>query len=187
MNFSWLSKVAAILALLGLAGCTSIPGPGPSERVINGKHADLAGFSLIEIVAENVSDYRLLRNSDTAGTAGIPAAPRISLAPGDLLKVKISESREGGLFAPLASGGTSFDNVRVDDRGTISLPYAGRVKVAGLDTTRVEERLRAQAFGGGLRAAGLRRIAIGPGHQRAGQRRGQVAGPLLAARRARSP
>jgi polysaccharide export outer membrane protein len=140
-------RLAILLLLLVVTGCTSIPGPGPSERVINGKSADVAGFSLIDIVAENVGYYRVSRTTDQAGTAGIPPAPRISLAPGDLLKVKIAESREGGLFAPLASGGTSFDNVRVSDRGTISLPYAGQVKVQGLDTTRVEERVRARLAG----------------------------------------
>jgi polysaccharide export outer membrane protein len=68
----------------------------------------------------------------------------VRLSSGDVLRVKISESKDGGLFAPLASGGTSFDNVRVDHKGTISLPYAGRVKVAGLDPQRVEDRIRSR-------------------------------------------
>lgn len=147
MNVEVLRHMAAMVLLLLVAGCTGIPAAGPSERNITEKSADLSGFSLIDVTAENVGFYRQAKDADSAGTAGIPAAPRISLAPGDLLKVKIAESKEGGLFAPLATGGTAFDNVRVDDRGTVSLPYAGRVKVAGLDISRVEERIRARLSG----------------------------------------
>ena len=97
--------------------------------------------------AENVVDYRVHQAADGVGTAGVPAAPRVSLSSGDVLRIKISETKEGGIFAPLASGGTPFDNVRVDYKGTISIPYAGRVKVAGLDPQQVEDRLRSRLAG----------------------------------------
>jgi polysaccharide biosynthesis/export protein len=135
----------ALLALV--AGCASIPRAGPGETSISPTAADIAGFTLIDMTAAKVGDYRIVKAADQAGTAGIPSAPRIRLAPGDVLKIKISESKEGGLFAPLASGGTPFDGVRVDDRGTISLPYAGRVKVAGLDPPQVEDRIRSRLAG----------------------------------------
>jgi polysaccharide export outer membrane protein len=107
----------------------------------------LSGFSLVEVTADNVSHYLAARDSDGAGTAGVPAAPPVRLSSGDIIKVKISESKEGGLFASLVSGGTTFDNVRVDHKGTISLPYAGRVQVAGLDPQKVEDRIRARLAG----------------------------------------
>jgi polysaccharide export outer membrane protein len=134
------------LALLALAGC-AIPRAGPAEKAISAESADLAGFTLIEMSAAIVSNYRVKGEGDAAGTAGVPAAPAVALSSGDVLKVRIAESKEGGLFAPLATGGTAFDNVRVDYKGTISLPYAGRVKVAGLDPQRVEDRLRARLAG----------------------------------------
>lgn len=134
------------LALLALAGC-AIPRAGPAEKAINTEAADLAGFTLTEMSAALVSNYRVQPLSDAAGTAGVPAAPAVVLSSGDVLKIRISESKEGGLFAPLATGGTGFENVRVDYKGTISLPYAGRVKVAGLDPQRVEDRLRARLAG----------------------------------------
>lgn len=99
------------------------------------------------MTAANVRNYVVVRASDSAGTAGIPQAPRISLSAGDVLRIKIAESKAGGLFAPLATGGTPFEQVRVDDKGTISLPYTGRVKVLGLDTQQVEDRLRARLAG----------------------------------------
>ena len=74
------------------------------------------------------------KTEDTGGTTAVPAAPPVSLSSGDVLRVRISETKEGGLFAPLALGGTVFDNLRVDHRGSISLPHAGRIKVVVFDS-----------------------------------------------------
>ncbi|MCB1376845.1 MAG: polysaccharide biosynthesis/export family protein [Alphaproteobacteria bacterium] len=147
MTPSAIRRVVLLIALAVLSGCSGIPRAGPGERAITDRSADLAGFTLIDMVAENVADYRVQASADGAGTAGVPAAPAVALSSGDVLRVRVSESKEGGLFAPLAAGGTLFDNVRVDHKGTISIPYAGRVKVAGLDPQRVEDRLRARLAG----------------------------------------
>ena len=147
MSSAVFNRFALMAALALLSGCSTIARSGPGESAISDKSADLAGFTLIEATAENVINYRVLSIADNAGTGGIPSAPRVALSPGDVLKVKISESKEGGLFAPLATGGTAFDNVRVDHNGTISLPYAGQIKVAGLDPQRVAERIRAKLAG----------------------------------------
>lgn len=140
-------QIFVCLALLVLAGCNGIARSGPGESVLNQKSADLAGFTMIEMSAENVANYRVRSLSDGAGTAGVPGAPAVTLSAGDVLRVRISETKEGGIFAPLATGGTAFDNVRVDHKGTISIPYAGRVPVAGLDPQRVEDRLRSRLAG----------------------------------------
>jgi polysaccharide export outer membrane protein len=141
------SVVLASALSLVLAGCQGIPRSGPAEELLNEEKADLAGFTLIEMSAANVKDYAVVPRDDRAGTAGLPEAPQVRLASGDMLKIRVAESKEGGLFAPLAVGGTSFDNVRVDHKGTISIPYAGRVPVAGLDPQKVEDRIRSRLAG----------------------------------------
>ena len=130
-----------------LSACSGIPRAGPGETAFTTSAADLAGFTLIDMQAENVVDYRVKITGDGAGTAAVPAAPKTSLSSGDVLRIKIAETKEGGIFAPLALGGTPFENVRVDYKGTISIPYAGRVKVAGLDPQQVEDRLRSRLSG----------------------------------------
>lgn len=147
MNVRILLRAVCLALAFAAAGCTNIPGAGPRESLITEKTADLSGFTLIEMTAEKVADYRVVRAADQAGSPGIPQAPRIRLASGDILKVRIAESKEGGLFAPLAVGGTPFEKVQVDNKGTITLPYAGRVKVAGLDPPQVAELLRAKLSG----------------------------------------
>lgn len=134
------------LAVILLSAC-AISRDGPAEKLINQESADLAGFSFVEMTAPRVVNYRVTVTADSGGTATVPAAPPVSLSSGDMLRVRISEAKEGGIFAPLAIGGSVFDNVRVDHRGAISLPYVGRVKVVGLDEERVEARVRDQLKG----------------------------------------
>jgi polysaccharide export outer membrane protein len=138
--------LSLLLVIPALGGCT-ISRDGPQEKLISEASADLSGFTLIDMTAARVSNYRISRPADSAGTVAVPSAPPISLSSGDVLKVRISEAKEGGIFAPLALGGTVFDNLRVDHKGTISLPHAGRLKVAGLDPPRVEDRIRAALEG----------------------------------------
>lgn len=147
MTTSTVRQFLLCLALLLLAGCTNIPRAGPLEKSINAESADLAGFTLIEMSADVIGNYRVEPIVDIAGTAGVPGAPEISISSGDVLRLRISETKEGGIFSPLATGGTTFDNVRVDHKGDVTIPYVGRVKVAGLNLQQVEERLRSRLAG----------------------------------------
>lgn len=143
---SALRQVALCLVLFLLTGC-AIPRNGPAESTLTDKSADLAGFTLINVSAALVANYRVHETGSAAGTAAIPGVPPTSLMPGDTISVRISESKVGGLFSPLATGGTNFGQMRIDANGTISLPYAGRIKVQGLNTQRVEDRIKARLAG----------------------------------------
>ena len=140
-------KRLALCGAVGMLSACAIARPGPSESAITSRSSDLAGFTLINVTAENVAAYRVVQASDTGGTGGIPGAPRITLNAGDVIRVRISESAAGGLFAPVAVGGTVFDNLRVDHDGTISMPYAGKVSAARLEPPRLAERIRARLTG----------------------------------------
>jgi polysaccharide biosynthesis/export protein len=141
-----LRQIAVCLVMLVLTGC-AIPRSGPAESTITEKSADLAGFTMVNVSAASVANYRVREIREAAGTGGVPVLPPTALMPGDTLSVRISESKPDGLFQPLATGGTSFGALRVDSNGMISLPYAGRIKVAGLDPRRVEDRISARLAG----------------------------------------
>lgn len=142
---------ALVLAALSLAGCASGPGSGPSTTAITDKSAasdeKVDGYALIDVDAGNIADYRVGRVADRPEKGRAQTQAQVRLAPGDMMRVVISESKEGGLFAQLASGGTSFPAVRVDESGTITLPYVERLSVRGLDPHGVEERIRARLKG----------------------------------------
>lgn len=134
---------AVMLALV--SAC--VPRSGPGELAITREDSNLAGFTLIEMTATDVVHYRVQSMSDKSGSTSVPPAPKTTLSSGDILKIRISETKDGGVFAPLAGGGTSFDNVRIDYKGTISLPYVGRIKVAGLDPAGVQTAIRERLEG----------------------------------------
>jgi len=147
MRLRFLAQLLLCGMIAMLSACSGIPEPGPKESKITGKAADLAGFTLIDTTALNVADYRVQPVTDYAGTGSIGTAPQLILSAGDEIRVRISESKEGGLFAPLAVGGTAFDNMRIDHDGTITLPYAGRVRVAGIGVPQAQERIRGRLAG----------------------------------------
>jgi polysaccharide export outer membrane protein len=138
----------ALVSALGLLSACAIARPGPSESAITSTQtSELSGFTLIKVTAQNVAEYRVAPASDSAGTGGIPGAPRVMLNPGDVVRIHISESTAGGLFAPASTGGTTYDNVRVDGDGTITIPYAGKMRASGLTLPGLSERIRAKVTG----------------------------------------
>jgi polysaccharide biosynthesis/export protein len=148
MTFAFVKRLALFSALGLLSACSLIARPGPGELdITSSKSSELSGFTLIKITAQNVVNYREIATGDSAGTGGIPGAPEIRLNPGDVVRIHISESTAGGLFAPVASGGTLYDNVRVDGDGTITIPYAGKIKASGLTLPSLAERIRAKVVG----------------------------------------
>jgi polysaccharide export outer membrane protein len=141
---------ATALAALAVAGCETLPGAGPIMSRASGETSlDAYGFSMVELNTGSVAAYSIPPKVDFAGLSA-RGPGRVSLQSGDVLRISIAESKEGGLFAPLASGGTSFPAVRVDHDGQISLPYVGQFPVRGLDNAGVEasirERLKGTAF-----------------------------------------
>ncbi len=126
-----------VFSTLVLSGCGSVfSAAGPSSTSIYSKSKASANqdadYQLIQLSADNISQYmrpaaRELKSSVTKATL-----PDLKLMVGDTLKVMIADNTENGLFAPLSAGGTTFDKVRVDAKGMISLPYVNNLKIANL-------------------------------------------------------
>ncbi|MGB6699675.1 MAG: polysaccharide biosynthesis/export family protein [Methylocella sp.] len=148
-------------ACLAFAGCSSISGSGPSA----GDVADEAGtdaaprYVLVDI---DPSVVEILRHRGPAsflahfGDYRPSVEPRIGI--GDTVSVTIWEAGAGGLFsAPLdadrfstGSKSATIPNQVVGRDGAITVPYAGRVPVAGRTTravqTIVEHALQGKAI-----------------------------------------
>ncbi|MDQ2138284.1 polysaccharide biosynthesis/export family protein [Alcaligenaceae bacterium B3P038] len=92
--------------------------------------------------AENILPYMRPKDARLQASVALPSVPEIRLVPGDVLRVMITDSAlEGAVFAPLSGGGTVFENVRVDSKGLISLPYVGRQQVARKTIYEVESQI----------------------------------------------
>lgn len=146
--------------LLGLAGCAALPNAGPSAATVKSSSRvkivritpSYASAAAAKVQAERKArvDRALARLADA------PAAPvRIRFAPGDTLHVDL-------LTISPWSGGTSavatdmspramdLGEYTVGPSGTIDLPYAGRVRVAGLDVPEAQGALAHRFAGLGL-------------------------------------
>lgn len=133
-----------------LSGCGSIlSGTGPYSSAIRdggGPETDLP-YKVIDLSPLNVNEYSRKAPMPPSAKVSKTGSTTIKLIPGDVMKIMISDSAEGGVFAPLASGGTVFDNVRVSSEGTITLPYAGTVNVRGNTLAQVDKAIRKELKG----------------------------------------
>ncbi|MEI6205073.1 MAG: SLBB domain-containing protein [Enhydrobacter sp.] len=144
--WSWLRAIArptAIVLGLGIvAGCQVIPGDGPWMNDASSRTTEALPFDVIDLTPTTVVAYRPPATVDVPSvTSGLSAGGRIAVAPGDVLKVRIFEPYEGSVFPTIQRPGADLGAQRVTDDGTIGVPYLGTVAVAGLDLTRIEQRI----------------------------------------------
>ncbi len=145
------SAMTIVVAIVALAGCNILSGAGPYRFAIESgaqNEDGTANYKIIDLSAATIAAYARPASDGPGGRASPTPVPDIRLTPGDVINVTISDSAlEGGLFAPLAAGGTPFKAVRVAADGSISLPYVGRVAVAGKSLPEVERLVRARLKG----------------------------------------
>ena len=154
-------RVAFTLVCLGgifLAGCATLPTAGPTvsqvfdQAVTDGQRH----FDLVE-VDNHVVATLLAQPTESFRTRfrkyGKPPTPRIGI--GDAVSVSIWEAAGGGLFsAPevatgvtTGGGGGGSRNVTIPDQivspdGAISVPFAGRIAVAGHTPLQVQDEIQ---------------------------------------------
>ena len=136
-----------------------MPSSGPSAGAIGGASTveTKLPYNVIDLNPESVEVLSRSRDESLAGHfSDKRPSPRQTLGVGDVIRVAIFEAGPGGLFSTSnGSIGGGTKNVELPPQvvgpdGTISVPYAGRIKVAGRSTQQVEasivERLRDQAI-----------------------------------------
>lgn len=163
MRVQWLRGVAASFLLLTVTACASLGASGPSDSGIRRAAAQDVGNANIQIirvtdaVARQVAaTSRPISFSQSIGDS-VPAGTIIG--QGDVLHVSIWEAPPAVLFGSSASFGTgdaastlasafsstsqqtSIPDTMVDDSGEITIPFAGRVRAAGLTPQQVEREI----------------------------------------------
>ncbi len=148
-------KFPVILVCLGgalLAGCTALPTAGPTvsqvfdQAVTDGQRH----FDIVD-VDNHVVATLLAQPAESFHTRfqkfGKPPDPRIGI--GDTVSVSIWEAAGGGLFSPAATTGSVAGGSRnqipdqvVTPDGAISVPFAGRIAVAGRTPLQVQDEIQ---------------------------------------------
>lgn len=153
--------VIAILCGVAVAGCSNLPASGPSTADIVSQPVD-SGQTIFELIDLAPAALAALNGRPTDSFSGSfgdrSGAMESRIGVGDFVAVTIWEAGAGGLFsAPLTtdrftpgSRTATIPEQAVARDGTISVPYAGRVKVSGKTAAEVqatiEERLAGKAI-----------------------------------------
>ncbi len=129
---------------LQLAGCGQLPTSGPRTQEVLAAASDVPGTEAVQVI--DVDDgiaRRLLAQREKvsfADSLGEARLPEPGVGPGDGLEVSIWEVPPATLFAaggadPVGAPATvrpmTMPEQIVDRNGTISVPFAGRISVAG--------------------------------------------------------
>ena len=150
-----------LVAAGALAGCASFGAAGPSTREIRGAgetayaESEILIVDLDRPVAGRIADLSEQRSfANTFGDVAM-AAPLIQR--GDLVAVTMWEAPPAVLFGttgstrvsedPMLAASTTLPEQRVDEDGTIAVPFAGRVPVAGRTPAQVQRDIVARLRG----------------------------------------
>jgi polysaccharide export outer membrane protein len=147
--------LAALSGLALLAGCAALPSSGPTAGEIKRGTRDQneLGFKIVDIDPGVVAE---IAAHDAAADAAQPTLSSLAhegrndvVGPGDILGIGIfevgvslfgSSAAGGGVVDPSARAQT-FPEVVVDREGTITLPYVGRLDVAGHTTSEIQSMI----------------------------------------------
>lgn len=148
------------VSALTLSGCTATPTAGPSfgrveaqasVKVSSPNKDRRAGvdYALVDINKTVLALLQSVRadSSFRGFGAGRGPAPNLPLGPGDVVQISIFESQSGGLFVPADAGSrpgnfVTMPNQTVGKDGAITVPYAGRIPMAGRSVEAVQNDIQ---------------------------------------------
>lgn len=143
----------AISVLGGLSACNSLPSAGPTTAdIAMAGQPDRRGntrFALVDVTADTVAVMQRWNAASLQGSFGRqrPANTQV-IGVGDSVQVTIWEAAAGGLFSGPAgerigagSRSAAIPEQVVGPDGALTVPYAGRVRVAGRSPAEVEQAI----------------------------------------------
>ena len=100
-------------------------------------------FDVIDLTPTTVVGYRQPPTPDkpVTTTSSLSPAQRLTVAPGDSLRVRIYERYGGNIFPTIQGQSADLGIQRVAEDGSIKIPVVGVVRVAGLDLNQIEARI----------------------------------------------
>jgi len=150
-----------VLLSAGLGGCSVLPSSGPTAAEIDSAQSDDAasGFRVENITAKTVAAHA---GGDSASNTVILPATNASqnvdaIGPGDILQITVFEvgtslfnamaagsmSASGGSSLAPTAAGANLPLVQVDRDGALTLPYVGKLNVAGKTPSEIQSLIAA--------------------------------------------
>lgn len=155
-NVLYLWKTATLVCgfLLLMQGCAMMPNSGPSRNQVQRVETSktMEGVTLVKVddtLARKLAESK--RFAEFSMIFGQSKRAPYVLGPGDVLSISIWETPPAILFrnstldsTPGAMGGTNEQTIpdqTVMEDGTITVPFAGRIKVAGRSLKNIESQI----------------------------------------------
>jgi len=153
-------KQIAFLAIAAVvAGCAAMPVAGPlADDIVHHAGDDASttvNYVVIDVtsaVCRALAEHTTHPIEDVFGDGAAPPANVLGI--GDTLNVSIWEGSNGGLFTSMPPTATSavprgitLPPVVIAQDGKISIPFAGRLMVAGKTAAQIEQIIRANLVG----------------------------------------
>ncbi|HEY0275768.1 MAG TPA: polysaccharide biosynthesis/export family protein [Paenirhodobacter sp.] len=149
----FISSIALIsTGILSLSGCSLPQGAARSSQILSGaattpEEARELGIAVVHVSRNNVGAINTWASSDPGelrrpwpGAAGAGAA--VTLAPGDQIMLRIWDNDPNALINSTDQKSTELNGLKIATDGSVTLPYAGKVKIAGLSEDAALNRLR---------------------------------------------
>jgi len=158
------------LGLTLLGGCNTLPDSGPTEsrvlRSAQSKQLNPLGFRILPVTPQvaGILSSEIPPLISSLDTASAPPSTNDRIGAGDTLTITVFELGSG-LFAPSSTSGASagalglptgpsanvtnqnLPPTQVAADGTISIPYVGRLRAAGLTPQALAENIRSSLAG----------------------------------------
>lgn len=151
----YLKRILFILSLSILSSCTGLPRSGPDPQAVNAKALVKVSsdqgkvgidYALVDINRDVLAYVSQTTKSSLRGGfgGGRGGPPNIVLGVGDVVQVSVFEAQSGGLFIPADAGARpgnfiSLPNQTIGRDGTVSVPYAGKIRAAGRPVETVQD------------------------------------------------
>lgn len=137
------ARAIALVALMALLAACGLPRSGPDKGEIFAgavqNEGDVFVVAVSDRVARATAVVPALGFSDTLRSGGRLGADTIR--SGDSLSLSVYENVTEGLLVGQGQNVARLDEVQVDDAGFIFVPYAGRVRAAGLTPDQLREEI----------------------------------------------
>lgn len=158
--------LGVLLGLAPLAGCSTLPSAGPSvdEIVKNSHEVSGGGFELVTITpAVNSVLSRRKPDSFVRSFGDYRPSMEPMIGVGDSLSITIWEAAAGGLFSSAlvtdrfstGSKSATIPDQVVGRDGSITVPYAGRIRVAGQNSHGVQAAIEQALVGKAIQPQAL--------------------------------
>jgi polysaccharide export outer membrane protein len=135
-----LRSLFVLIVSASLAGCAITPREGPlsSEIETQSEENEYLVVDVDSQIVDGLSRFMPVSlHSQFKTTAR--HLPVSTVGAGDVLSVTVFEADEGGLFSSKSGKGAEFPSVVVNEKGEISLPYTGSIKVKGKTPLQIQD------------------------------------------------